>query len=184
MRASKPIAVRTNCAAGRACRSTPAGSATSRSELAGTAGPPPRRCATSSSAGPGRGHDRGGDRALDERRVDEPDVPLPSRAASSTWRTVRIALPRSPSTIDAVALVGAAIAARTSVPVGAEPAVRTAARGLDADLRPGHLRGERRRGPAAMLPAVRYDYDADHAPPMLGGCSLNHRSRFDNAECK
>ena len=66
------------------------------------------------------------------------------RCASSTWRTVRIALPRSPSTIDAVAAVGAAIASRTSAssvprpPSGAPPAasMRTSA---------GHLRRRARR---------------------------------------
>ena len=77
----------------------------------------------------------------------------------------------------AVALVGGGDRGLHARAVGAEPAVRRAAGGLDADLRSGHLRGER-GGAGGDLRAVRHDYDPDHR------ASLNYRSRFDNAERK
>jgi hypothetical protein len=77
----------------------------------------------------------------------------------------------------AVALVGRGDRGPHERAVGAEPAVRSAARSLDAHLRAGHLRGERSR-PCSDLATVRHDYDADHR------ASLNYRSRFDNAERK
>ena len=116
--------------------------------------------ATSSSALPGRGDDGGRDGALDERRVGEPHraVAVPS----STWRIVRIALPRSPRTSDAVAAVGAPDRVADEALVGAERAVRAAAGGSIAHLVAGHLAGQ--LGDAASeVRAVRHDYDPDHA---------------------
>src|SRR3954470_10879413 len=69
----KPIAVRTNCAAGRACRSTPAGSETSRSELGDGTGL--LRGRGDLVDRPADRRDNGGrDRALDQWRVDESDA--------------------------------------------------------------------------------------------------------------
>src|SRR5829696_4358885 len=176
MLAWKPIAVRTNCAAGRACRSTPAGSETRRSELGdGTSLLRGRDDLVERAAG--RRHHGGGDRALHERRVDEPhrsvavDLLL-EHGARGEDRAAQVA-----EHDRALALVGGLDGGAHERTVGAEPAVRAAAGGLDADLRSGHLRGER-SGAGGDLATVRHDYDADHR------ASLNYRSRFDNAERK
>ena len=173
----KPIAVRTNCAAGRACRSTPAGSETSRSEL-----------------GDGTGLLRGGrdvvqrharPRRRPRRRPRPPRAarrragrePLPFTRSSSTWRAVRIALPRSPSTIAPSPWSAAAIAAPTSVPSvpsppsGAPPAasMRTSGPAICA-------------ASAAVPAAISRLCDTITMPTTRA--SLNYRSRFDNAERK
>ena len=102
---------------------------------------------------------------------------------SSTWRIVRIALPRSPSTSTPSPLSACAIACADALGVGAEPPVRAAADGVDRDLRPA-ISPASSATPLGEVRAVRDDDDADQAALLVGraGGSLNHRSRFDNAE--
>ena len=63
---------------------------------------------------------------------------------------------------DAGALVGSFDGRANAVLVGPEAAVRQAARGFDADVGTGHLRGEGREA-LRKIRTVRYDYDPDHA---------------------
>ena len=100
---------------------------------------PPQQPARRPRSGSRRRHHRSRDRTLDERRVDQPDWPLLCR--SSTWRTVRMALPRSHSISNPVTLVGTRIAARTkpidgpSAPSWPPPAARSARRAPPSDRR-------------------------------------------------
>src|SRR4051812_10145136 len=134
------MAVRTKSAAGRAWRSTPAGSATVVSELVNTLGllggaddvfePDPGA----------RGHRRG-DRALDDGGVGEADVavgPAGQQRADGEDRRAEIAEDADAS----AAAAGALDRVRHAVLVGAQPAVGATARGLDGDGVPGHLRGQ------------------------------------------
>ena len=85
MLAWNPIAVFTNCAAGRACRSTPAGSSTRRSELGDGTGL--LRGGGDVVERHARGRHHGGrDRALHERCVDEPDRRVPVRRSPRARR--------------------------------------------------------------------------------------------------
>jgi hypothetical protein len=70
-----------------------------------------------------------------------------------------------------VAGVGVRDGSAHAVTVGAEPTGGISARGLDADLGTGHLPGQ--RGSARRyLPAVRHDYDPDHALLRSGGLQV------------
>ena len=171
---------RTNCAAGRACRSTPAGSddeplrawrGTAASSAAAT---------TSSSALPAE--------AITAAAT------APSTSGASTSRIEPLPLTRSSSTCadgeDRAAEVAEHDRRRRpgrrrrwrrargrrrcrAPPSGSPPAasMRTSGPAICA----GELGGAR-----GDLTAVRHDYDPDH----VVGASLNYRSRFDNAECQ
>jgi len=67
---------------------------------------------------------------------------------------------------DPGALIGRLDRRAHSVLVGAEAAVGQPARGLDAYVGTGHLRGERSQA-LRKVRAVRYDYDPDHGPLLL-----------------
>ena len=158
----KPMAERTKCAAGRAWRSTPAGRATSVSELAGTPGLL-RGTGHVGERRARRGGDRGRDRALHDRGVREDDVAVGltlEHGADGEDRAAQIA-----EDDHALAGLGARDGGVHAVPVGAQGAVRAAADSLDAHVGPGHLAGECDQA-AGELRAVRYHYEADHRAPL------------------
>jgi hypothetical protein len=63
---------------------------------------------------------------------------------------------------DALAGIRGRDGGANAVAVGSEPAARIPAGSLDADVRSGHL-ARQLRGARGDLPAVRHDYDPDHA---------------------
>src|SRR5689334_4586873 len=141
MSALKPTAVRTNCAAGRACSATPAGSVTVVSELVSTAC---LLCGVDDvlEAAAGGGHDGRRDGALDDRSVDQRGVVVRARVQDMADREDRAA--EIAEDDNAVAAVGPADRVAHAALVGAERTVGRAARVLDPDIRAGHLRGELR----------------------------------------
>ena len=156
--AAKPIAVRTKSAAGRAWRSTPPGSVDDDGLRACLrhARPPPigrhRRVACSPRRSPPL-------RPRPPRSARPPAARGRCRCRSSTWRTVRIALPRSP---------------RTTTPEPWSAAGSRRARG------PRRFRGrrpeDRRRARCArrVRPSARRELQG---PPQGPSCAIRLRSR-------
>src|SRR3954453_11138850 len=136
------MAVRTKSAAGRAWRSTPAGSATVVSELVGILGLLGRADDVVEPDARARG-DRRGDGALDDRGVGQADVPvgpaLEQRADGEDRRAEVAEHADAPA-----AAAGALDRVGHAVLVGAQPAVGPATCGLDGDGVAGHLGGELR----------------------------------------
>src|SRR3954470_1792946 len=140
MRASKPIAARTNVAAGRAWRSTSAGSATRVSELAGIA------CLLGGAddvvdRGAHARGDRGGDGALHERRVGELDVAVGLALQQVTDGEDRGAeVAEDDDAVAGPARAGDRVA--HAVLVRAQPTAGQTTRGLDGHIGARHLRGQ------------------------------------------
>src|SRR5437773_758710 len=183
----KRKAVLTKVAAGRACRATVWGSATSILELACTTRlfRCPRHVFEILSR---RRHHGRRDRALDKRRVDEPDVAV----AAALFKKVADCEDRAAQVCeqdDALAGVGTLDGASHRVVRGAQGAIRATPGRLDPDLVTGKL-GRQRGQPVGQLKAVGDQYNPDqiNLPLKMGvavpgdGRSLHYRQPFSNAE--
>jgi hypothetical protein len=163
----KPIAMRTNSAAGRACKATSAGSVTraSNSELTGTPG---LLGGVHDRVEPltGGRSDGGRDRPLYQRCVHQSDrvrVTVLEHVASREKGTPKVAEHNH-----ARAAVGAFDGFCDALVAGAEIAVRTASGPLDAYLATAELGGKLGKT-FGEIRAVRHDYDPNHfwAPLLL-----------------
>src|SRR5256885_5547683 len=183
----KRSAVLTNAAAGRACSATEWGRAISISELACTTGLFGCTRHVFEILSRGRHHCRR-DRALDKRRIDEPDVAVApalfQQVADGEDRTAQVGEHHHPLTG-----VGTCDRAAHGVVCRPQSPIRATAGRLDAHLAPGQLGGQSGQ-PPRELKAVGDQYNPDQIILPLeisvavpgDGRSLHYRQQFSNVE--
>ena len=163
----KPVAVRTEGSAGRVCSATPSGIRTVVSELASATGLLRGLGDRLQRLAGRRGHG-GGDGALHEGGVGQPDAPvdiLLEHVADGEDRAAQVGQHHHAATG-----VGTPDGLLDAVGAGAQAALRVTAGGLDPDIGPRHLTGHRGQ-PSRELRAVGDQYNADQ-PLHLSQSSL------------